>query len=81
MPGLSDNIKAISIVDKYLEHARIYIFRNDGEPEYFISSADLMTRNLDYRVEVLCPIFDEDAQRLIQDMLPPGLGDLKDLFG
>ncbi len=67
--GISENIQAISIVDRYLEHTRAYVFYNRGDPRYLIGSADLMTRNLDYRVEVLCPIFDEDAQRIIQDTL------------
>jgi polyphosphate kinase len=67
--GISENIQAISIVDRYLEHPRAYVFYNRGQPRYLIGSADLMTRNLDYRVEVLCPIFDEDAQRVIQDVL------------
>ena len=67
--GISENIQAISIVDRYLEHPRAYVFYNRGNPRYLIGSADLMTRNLDYRVEVLCPIFDEKAQRLIQDVL------------
>jgi len=67
--GISENIQAISIVDRFLEHPRAYVFYNRGTPRYLIGSADLMTRNLDFRVEVLCPIFDEDAQRLIQDLL------------
>ena len=67
--GISENIQAVSIVDRFLEHPRAYIFYNRGSPKYLIGSADLMTRNLDYRVEVLCPIFDEDAQRVIQDTL------------
>ena len=67
--GLSENIQAISIVDRYLEHPRVYVFYNRGNPRYLIGSADLMTRNLDYRVEVLCPIFDEGAQKIIQDTL------------
>ncbi len=72
LPGvkdISENIEAISIVDRYLEHPRVFVFYNRGNPRYMISSADLMTRNLDYRVEVLCPIFDADAQRMIQDIL------------
>ena len=54
--GMSQNIEAISIVDKYLEHSRVYIFENSGEPLYYISSADWMVRNLDMRIEVSCPI-------------------------
>jgi polyphosphate kinase len=67
--GLSENIQAISIVDRYLEHPRAYVFFNRGNPQYLIGSADLMTRNLDFRVEVLCPVYDESAQKIIQDTL------------
>jgi polyphosphate kinase len=67
--GISDDIRAISIVDRYLEHPRVYVFYNGGDPQYLIGSADLMTRNLDYRVEVLCPISDPAAQRTLQDIL------------
>jgi polyphosphate kinase len=67
--GISENIQAISIVDRYLEHPRVYVAHNRGVPKYFIGSADLMTRNIDSRVEVICPITDEDAQTLLQDVL------------
>lgn len=61
--GMSENIEAISIVDNYLEHSRIYIFANGGQTEVYISSADFMTRNLDGRVEVSCPIYDEEIKK------------------
>ena len=67
--GVSDNIEAISIIDRYLEHPRVYVFHNRGEPEYLFGSADLMTRNIDYRVEVLCPIKDPSIQTQLQDIL------------
>lgn len=67
IPGMSENIEAISIVDNYLEHSRIYIFGNAGQPEVYISSADLMTRNLDGRVEVTCPIYDEEIKQELID--------------
>ncbi|MBN1791491.1 MAG: polyphosphate kinase 1 [Bacteroidales bacterium] len=69
VPGLSENVEAISIVDKYLEHSRILIFCNGGNELYYITSADWMTRNLDRRVEVACPIFDKDVQRELRDMI------------
>jgi polyphosphate kinase len=65
--GLSENIEAISIVDNYLEHSRIYIFGNVGQPEVYISSADFMSRNLDGRVEVSCPIYDEAIKKELID--------------
>lgn len=67
IPGMSQNIEAISIVDNLLEHSRIYIFGNDDNPEVFISSADMMTRNIDERVEVTCPIYDEDIKQELLD--------------
>ncbi|MES2747327.1 MAG: polyphosphate kinase 1 [Bacteroidota bacterium] len=65
--GMSENIEAISIVDNFLEHARIFIFGNNNNPDVFISSADFMTRNLDGRVEVTCPILDEDIKKQLID--------------
>ncbi|MBM13141.1 MAG: polyphosphate kinase 1 [Halieaceae bacterium] len=67
--GISDKIQAISIIDRYLEHPRVYVLHNRGVPEYLLGSADLMTRNIDYRVEVLCPIKDPDVQEVLQDIL------------
>ncbi len=65
--GMSENIKVISVVDKFLEHPRLFIFCNNGDPKIFISSADWMTRNLDRRVEVGCPIFDETVKKQLVD--------------
>lgn len=66
-PERSANIEAISIVDRFLEHTRAFCFHNNGEPEYFISSADWMTRNLNRRVEVTAPIYDAKIQRQLRD--------------
>ncbi|MCM5663038.1 polyphosphate kinase 1 [Galbibacter mesophilus] len=65
VPGMSENIEAISVVDRFLEHPRLFIFANGGDPKCYISSADWMTRNLDFRVEVGCPIYDEDIKKEI----------------
>ena len=70
--GMSENIEAISIVDNYLEHSRVYIFANEGHPEIYISSADFMTRNIDARVEVTCPIYDEDIKKELMDTFEIG---------
>ena len=67
--GLSENIQAISIVDKYLEHSRVFIFHNNGEEKYFISSADWMTRNLDHRSEVAVPIYDKNVQKELRNII------------
>jgi len=72
VPGMSENIEAISIVDNYLEHSRIYIFANGGDPDVYISSADFMTRNLDSRVEVSCPIYDADVKQELLDIFELG---------
>ena len=73
--GLSDNIEAISIVDKYLEHSRIIIFHNNGKELYFISSADWMIRNLDNRIEVTSPVYDKEIQKELKRMLQIQLND------
>ncbi len=66
--GMSENIKVISIVDRYLEHPRVYNFINGGSPKTYISSADFMTRNMENRVEVAVPIYDTELQRQIIDV-------------
>ena len=65
--GMSENIEAVSIVDYFLEHTRSFIFCNNEDPEVYISSADFMTRNLDGRVEVACPIYDDTIKKQIID--------------
>lgn len=68
-------VKAISIVDEYLEHARVMIFYNDGKEKYYISSADWMVRNLDHRVETACPIYDKTIQQELKDIMNIQLSD------
>lgn len=67
--GVSDNIKIISIVDRFLEHPRVLITHNDGDPQVYISSADWMTRNLDNRIEVAAPIRDPRLKQRIMDII------------
>lgn len=67
--GMSENIQAISILDRFLEHTRVIVFENGGDPKYFIASADWMQRNLDYRVEVSAPVYDENIKRQLRDHL------------
>tara|TARA_R110000868_G_scaffold64400_1_gene193401 strand:- start:731 stop:2812 length:2082 start_codon:yes stop_codon:yes gene_type:complete len=67
--GLSENISVISVVDRFLEHPRVMVFENAGDTKMFISSADWMTRNMDFRIEVGCPIYDKDLKRRIIDIL------------
>lgn len=65
--GMSENIEVISIVDKFLEHSRLYVFGNNNNPKVYISSADWMTRNIENRVEVSCPIYDENIKNELLD--------------
>ena len=67
--GLSENIKVISIVDRYLEHSRIFYFQNGGAPELYCSSADWMSRNLDRRIELMFPILDKEVFADVKSIL------------
>jgi polyphosphate kinase len=75
IPGVSDNIEVISIVDKFLEHSRIFTFANGGDTKVYIGSADLMGRNLDRRIEVTVPILDENLKKELIDILDIQLSD------
>jgi polyphosphate kinase len=75
LKGVSENIEAISIVDKYLEHSRIFLFGNGGNDQIYISSADWMPRNLNRRIEVACPIYDENLKSELREMLKIQLRD------
>ncbi len=78
VPGIEDqseNIYITSIVDRFLEHGRVYIFGNNGNPEIFIGSADWMTRNLTHRIEVVVPVFDPDHKKILRDVLEIELAD------
>jgi polyphosphate kinase len=75
VPGRSENIQVISIVDRFLEHARIMYFYNDGEEEVYLSSADWMTRNLTRRIELMCPVFDTSLRQILIKMLQLNIND------
>ncbi len=76
--GLSENIRAISIVDRFLEHSRVFLFGNSGQEEVYLSSADWMTRNLDYRIEVAFPVYDPALAAQMRKLLEIQLaGNLK----
>ncbi|MBJ7882746.1 polyphosphate kinase 1 [Gelidibacter salicanalis] len=66
--GMSENIEVISIIDKFLEHTRLLVFCNNNDPKVFISSADWMSRNIENRVEVTCPIYDADIKKELLDV-------------
>ena len=72
VPGINDlskNIRVISIIDRYLEHSRIFIFNNNGNPKVYSGSADWMKRNLSRRIEVIFPIYDENIKKEIFDII------------
>ena len=75
LPGVSENISALGVIDTYLEHARILIFANGGSPKYFLGSADWMPRNLVNRIEVLTPVYDEQLQHDLERTIDYGLRD------
>jgi polyphosphate kinase len=69
VPGLSENIRAVRIVDRFLEHARVLYFHNGGKPEFYMASADWMQRNLDSRIELLFPILDKRLHAEVENFL------------
>ncbi len=75
IPGLSENVRVVSVIGRFLEHSRLYYFENGGEPEYFIGSADVMKRNLDERIEVLAPIRAPEHRRQLDELVEGMLAD------
>jgi polyphosphate kinase len=75
VPGLSERIRVRSIVDRYLEHARIFYFENAGEPEYLLASADWMPRNLDHRLEIAFPVLSAPLQAQLREVIETQLAD------
>ncbi len=69
------DVYAISIVDEYLEHARVLIFHHGGKEKVFISSADWMVRNIDHRIEAACPIFEKSIRQELKDIMQIQLSD------
>ncbi|KNC55462.1 uncharacterized protein AMSG_11662 [Thecamonas trahens ATCC 50062] len=69
IPGKTENVRVMSYVGRFLEHSRIYYFYNDGKPRYYLGSADWMTRNLKFRIEVLTPVYDKNIQACIMSEL------------
>jgi len=80
VPGLSENVRVISIVGRFLEHSRVYYFRNGGNEEYYIGSADCMTRNLVSRVEALVPVEPAALQQELRTVLDTLLGDQRNAW-
>jgi polyphosphate kinase len=75
VPGLSENITVTRIVDRYLEHGRIFVFHNNGAPELYMGSSDWMNRNIYRRIEVCFPVFDEEIKKQVMDILQLQLQD------
>jgi len=75
IPGLSENVRVISVVGRFLEHSRIYYFYNAGDEEYYIGSADAMMRNLEHRVEVLVPVEEPSLQAELRQVIDLHLDD------
>ncbi len=69
IPGVSDNITAFGVIDRFLEHSRVFIFSNGGDEKIFLSSADWMVRNLHHRIETMIPIFDKKIKKQIKDII------------
>jgi polyphosphate kinase len=80
LPGLSDNVRVIGLVGRFLEHCRIYYFQNGGEEEYFIGSADLMRRNLESRVEVIAPVEEPRLRQELRLILDAQLSSRKNVW-
>ena len=73
--GLSDNIRVVSILDRYLEHTRAFVFNNGGDPEVYLSSADCMPRNLDRRVELMFPVQQQDLKKKVIEIMRAQMSD------
>ncbi len=78
--GLSENISVISVVGRFLEHARVYYFRNGGDEEFYIGSADLMLRNLEHRAEVVVAVEDKDLRQELHEFLELQLNDRRNVW-
>jgi polyphosphate kinase len=75
LPGISDNIRVVSVIGRFLEHSRIFYFGNDGNPRYYLGSADWMNRNLSARVEAITPIEDPRLKEQLDQILRLSLAD------
>ena len=80
LPGISETVTVIAIIGRFLEHARIYYFRNGGDEEYFIGSADAMSRNLESRVEILVPIENQKLRKELHALFETQLGDQRSVW-